>query len=106
MSFKPVLLGLGLVACLAVGAQAQTVSTVPVPDASNLANLPPEGPRASHMNSIPGYTQAPVVPSGAYPGPNAGAGTGSTPPRFQKPADWDQNALMRPYDAGKGPRPN
>jgi hypothetical protein len=28
------------------------------------------------------------------------------PPRFEKSADWDANPAMRPYDAGRGPKPN
>ena len=85
---KPALLGLGLVAGLALTAQAQTA---PGP---SVATLPPaaQGPRASSYLSIP---------SGEHV-----ADTGHMPPRFEKSADWDANPAMKPYDAGRGPKPN
>jgi hypothetical protein len=99
---KPALLGLGLVAGLALTAQAQTA---PGP---SVATLPPaaQGPRASSYLSVPAYNYSPVTPSQAYVGPAPGAGTGSMPPRFEKSADWDANPSMKPYDSGKSPRPN
>src|SRR5829696_1415366 len=75
---KPALLGLGLVAGLALTAQAQTA---PGP---SVANLPPaaQGPRASSYISIPNSGQTAVTPSLAYVGPSPGASTGNMPPRF------------------------
>src|SRR4051812_37824073 len=61
---KPALLSLGLVAGLALTAQAQTV---PGP---NVATLPPtdQGPRPSSHLSIPGPAQGNVTASPAYVG--------------------------------------
>ena len=99
---KPALLGLGLVAGLALTAQAQTA---PGP---SIAILPPaaQGPRASSYLSIPSGDHVAVTPSPAYVGPGPGASTGHMPPRFEKSADWDANPAMKPYDAGRGPKPN
>jgi hypothetical protein len=95
------LLGIGLAAGLTFDAQAQTpgpsVATLPPPD---------QGPRASSHLSIPGSGSLAVSPSPAYVGPAPGAITGTVPPRFEKSADWDANPAMKPYDPGKGPRPN
>ena len=102
---KPVLLGLGLVAGIAFGAQAQAVSSATIPGTS-IANLPPEGPRASSVESIPSAQHQSVTASGNYPGPAPGAGTGQVPPRFAKPADWEGNLALHPYTSGMGPKPN
>ena len=104
---KSALLGLGLAAGLALGAQAQTASG-PAPGPS-LATLPPaadQGPRPSSHLSIPQNEPVAVTPSPAYVGPAPGAGTGPMPPRFDKSADWDKDPSNKPYDAGKAPRPN
>lgn len=106
---KSFVLGLGLVAGLGVAAQAQTAyPTYPTQNPSVAALPPVQGPRASSYNSIvPGQEHMAVVPSGAYPGPGPGAGTGQMPPRFEKPADWDQNAALHPYTTnGMGPKPH
>lgn len=102
-NLKPILLGLGLAAGIAFGAPAQTVAVTPGP---SVANLPPEGPRVSSNNFIPAPAQLAIAPSGTYPGPAAGAGTGVMPPHFVKPAGYDQNAALHPYTSGFGPRPN
>ena len=101
---KPIVLGLGLVAGIALSAQAQTVAVTPGP---SIATLPPtdSGPRA-YSHGFQGDAPRAVAPSSAYIGPAPGAGTGPMPPRFEKSADWDANPAMHPYDAGKGPRPN
>ena len=102
---KPALLGLGLVAGIALSAQAQT-AMAPTPGPS-VATLPPaQGPRASSYLAIPSGEHVAVTPSPAYVGPAPGAGTGNMPPRFDRSADWDANPTMKPYDSGKGPRPN
>lgn len=105
---KPVLLSLGLVAGIALGAQAQTPLYGPNPGAGSIASLPPsDAPRASSHNSIPGQSQHAVAPSAAYVGPSPGAGTGHTPPHFEKSADWDSNPALHPYTtSGMGPKPN
>ena len=102
---KPIVLGLGLVAGVAFSTQAQTVPVTPGP---SIASLPPtdQGPRVSSHNFVQGDAASGVVPSGAYPGPAPGAGTGTMPPHYEKSADWDSNPYMRPYDSGKSPRPN
>jgi hypothetical protein len=104
---KSALLGLGLVAAIGLGAQAQTASG-PAPGPS-IATLPPaaeQGPRPSSYLSIPQGQHIAVTPSPAYVGPAPGAGTGQVPPRFEKSAGWDADPTNKPYDAGKGPRPN
>ena len=69
---KSAILGLGLIAGIAGTAPAQTVSsTMP---RTSIANLPPEGPRASSLNSIPGSATQAVVPSAGYMGPKPGDG--------------------------------
>jgi len=106
MNLQPILVGFPLVAGLAVIAQAQTLSQAPVPGPS-IANLPPEGPRASSLNSLQGGAQqASVAASGQYIGPAPGAGTGQLPSRFEKPGDYDQNVSLHPYSSNMGPRPN
>jgi hypothetical protein len=101
--FKTTALSLGLLTAIAVSAQAQTMSNTVVPGQS-IANLPPEGPRASSHNYIPPETQMPVAQSGNYPGPGPGATNGPMPPHYQTPADWDQNVAMHPYTSGAGPK--
>lgn len=95
--FKPFVLGLGLVAGIALSAQAQTATTVnPGP---SIANLPPvdQGPRpSSHGYQGPAPTAA-VEPSGSYPGPNPGIGW--------YPKEQHTQAV-EPSPAWQGPKPN
>ncbi len=100
---KAAVIGLGLLAGAAYGAQAQTSYAAPAPGAS-IANLPPPGPRASSALSIPSNAVSPVASSPRYPGPRASHGDASPVPRFEKPADWDQNTAMHPYTSGLGPK--
>jgi hypothetical protein len=106
-ALKPILLSFGLVAGVALGAHAQAVSSTATPGPS-IANLPPDGPRANSLGAIPSVgQQLPVAASGTYPGPAPGASTGQLPPRFDKPAGYDQDAAMHPYTGpGMGPKPN
>ena len=93
--FKPLVLGLGLVAGIALSAQAQTVVT-PGP---SIANLPPvdQGPRAySHGYQGPG-TAGSTAESPTMPGPNPGLGWY---PKEQ------QTQAVAPSPAWEGPRPN
>lgn len=103
--FKPIVLGLGLVAGVAFGAHAQTVSSAVTPGPS-VASLPLEGPRASSYNTVHGDAPRAVAPSGIYPGPAPGASTGQMPAHFDKSADWDANTALHPYSSGFGPKPN
>src|SRR5437764_9114975 len=100
---KPIVFGLGLVAAVALSAQAQTTTVTPGP---SVATLPPTdaGPRVSSHNFVHGDRLQAVAPSSAYPGPAPGAGTGQMPPRYEKSADWDSNPMNKPYDQGKSPR--
>ena len=97
---KPIVLGLGLVAGVAIGAQAQTVSGATVPGPS-IASLPPsqpfEGPRPSSFGMIPNETRQAVVPSGEYPGPRPGSGW------YGKEA---QTQAVQPSPQYIGPKPN
>jgi hypothetical protein len=102
---KPFLLGVALLAGIAAAAQAQTISSGAAPGPS-IANLPPEGPRASSLGSIAHEQHVPVTASGNYPGPGPGATTGQMPPHFEKPAGWDQDVAMHPYSSGLGPKPH
>ena len=72
--FKSLVLGFGLVAGVAFGAQAQAVTQAPVVPGPSIANLPPEGPRASSLNNIPNNPHPQVAPSGALIGPDPGKG--------------------------------
>src|SRR4051812_28469948 len=102
---KPALLGLGLVAGIALSAQAQT-AMAPTPGPS-VATLPPaQGPRASSYLAIPSGEHVAVTPSPAYVGPAPGAGTGNCPPRFDGAGDGGANPKMRPSAGGRGPGPN
>ena len=102
---KPTLLALGLVAGVALSAQAQTAAG-PAPGPS-IASLPPaQGPRPSSYESIRQGEHVAVTPSPAYVGPAPGASTGNMPPHFDKSTDWDTNPAMHPYDSGKSPKPN
>jgi hypothetical protein len=105
---KPALLSLGLVAGIALSAQAQTAPYGPNPGAGSIASLPPsDSPRASSHNSIPGVAEHAVAPSPAYVGPSPGAGNGHMPPHFNKSSDWDSNTALHPYTtSGMGPKPN
>jgi hypothetical protein len=100
---KPIVLGLGLVAGIALSAQAQTVPATPGP---SVAALPPtdQGPRTASHNFVQGDRPVAVAPSGAYIGPAPGASTGAMPPHYEKSADWDQNTSLHPYTSGQGPK--
>ena len=102
---KQLVLGLGLIAGVALAAQAQTVSGTVTPGPS-IANLPPDGPRPNSLGAIPGGQHMPVTESGNYIGPAPGATNGQMPPRFEKPADWEQNTALHPYSSNLGPKPN
>jgi hypothetical protein len=109
MSFvKPIVVGFGLVVVAALGAQAQTVSTVTVPGPS-VAALPPSppmfGPRPSSTGNFPSEPST-VIQSGNDPGPAPGATDGPVPPHFEKPAGWDASAAMHPYQDRQSPKPN
>jgi hypothetical protein len=98
MFLKPIVLGLGLVAGIAFGAQAQTVSGAPTPGTS-IATLPADsGPRTNSHNTIPGPAPQAVAPSpnkqlGVHPG-----------------AGWypteKQTQAVTPSPKYPGPRPN
>ncbi len=93
---KPIVVGLGLVAGIALSAQAQTTAVTP---GTSIANLPPvdQGPRvSSHGYQGPGEAQA-VAPSPAYPGPTPGVGWY---PKEQ------QTQAVAPSPAWIGPKPN
>jgi len=94
---KPIVLGLGLMAGVALSAQAQTAPVTPGP---SIASLPPidQGPRASSHNFVQGDRPTAVQQSGNYPGPAPGATNGIMPPHFEKSAGWDSDARMHPYD--------
>ena len=92
---KPFILGLGLVAGIAISAQAQTVAVTPGP---SVASLPPDqGPRASSHNFVQGDKPVAVAPSGSYVGPNPGNG-------------WygkeQQTQAVTPSPQYVGPKPN
>ena len=110
MLIKPIIVALGLTAGLALTAQAQTAQVGPAAGGPgpSIASLPPtdQGPRVYSHTSITAPTEARVVPSAPYPGPNPGATNGVMPPHFDKPADWDQNAAYHPYSSNVGPRAN
>ena len=104
---KSALLGLGLVAGIALSAQAQTASG-PAPGPS-VASLPPaaeQGPRPSSHLSIPQGQHAVMTPSPGYVGPAPGASTGGMPPHFDKSGAWDKDPTNKPYETGLAPRPN
>lgn len=93
--FKPIVLGLGLVAGVALTAQAQT-AVAPGP---SIANLPPvdQGPRvSSHGYQGPAASVA-VEPSGTYPGPDPGRGWY---------AKEQQSHAVQPSPEWEGPKPN
>src|SRR5687768_4646529 len=93
---KSAVLGLGLIAGIASAAPAQTVSSS-MPGTS-IANLPPDGPRASSNNSIPGPARQAVLPSGAYVGPKPGEGW--------YPATEKQTQAVTPSPQYIGPKPH
>jgi len=95
---KPLALGLGLMACVAIGAQAQTASVTPAPGGANIANLPPEGPRASSLNNIHGEPHTPIAKSDKYPGPDVGKGWYLSTERQTQP--------VQPSPQYVGPKPN
>jgi hypothetical protein len=107
---KPVVLGAGLVLGLGMGAQAQTVAgPAPGPSVASLppASAPMAGPRTNSYLSVPGAAQTSgVAPSPAYIGPKPGDIPAPVQPHFEKSADWDNDPTMRPYENGKGPKPN
>ncbi len=93
---KPIVLGLGLVAGLAISAQAQTVAVTPGP---SVASLPPadQGPRASSHNFVQGDKPVAVAPSGGDIGPNPGKGWY---------AKEQQTQAVTPSPQYIGPKPN
>jgi hypothetical protein len=93
--FRPLVLGLGLVAGIALTAQAQT----PVYPGPSVASLPPvdQGPRVySHGYQGPSGPVA-VEQSGTYPGPNPGIGW--------YPKEQHTQAVA-PSPEWQGPKPN
>ena len=114
---KSTVLGLSLLTGVAFAAHAQSGSIAALPPgaaAAPPAATAPVGPSATYPGPNPGLgyyggtvqTQAPVTGSPQYVGPAPGAGTGATPPRFEKSADWDSNTTLHPYTSGQGPRPH
>jgi hypothetical protein len=115
---KSLMLGLGMVAGIAVGAHAQSGSVAALPPgaaAAPPAATAPVGPSAAYPGPNPGSgfyggtvaTQQPVAPSPAWNGPNPGVGYYGTPPAYQKSADWDKDPTNTPYTStGIGPRPH
>jgi len=93
---KSTMLGLGLVAGVAISAGAQTL-----PNQSGVAALPPQASAPA-----PSIGPAAAPPSEKYVGPAPGASDGGMPQHFQKPADWDANVGLHPYTSGMGPKPN
>jgi hypothetical protein len=90
--------GLAMIIGAASVAYAQTTP--------NVANLPPQGPRAASNTTIPATPTASVPVSPKYVGPAPGAGEGSAGSRYEKPADWDTRADLHPYTSGMGPKPH
>jgi hypothetical protein len=109
---KAFVLGLGLLTGVAVAAQAQDGSVASLPPGAATAATP--APSAGYPGPNPGTgfyggtvtQQQPVVPSPQYVGPAPGAGYYGTGPAYQKPADYEANTGMHPYNGGTGPRPN
>ena len=87
--FNSALIGAALAVGLTAAAQAQM--------GPNIANLPPEGPRASSHGFQGGNVHA-VAPSEAYPGPGPGGQATGAMQHFDKPAGWDANLALHPYD--------
>ena len=92
---KPVVLGLSLVAGIALNAQAQTAVT-PGP---SIASLPPadQGPRASSHGFQGPETPMAVEPSTSYPGPRPGDGW--------YPKGERQTRAVEPSPEWQGPNP-
>lgn len=91
---KSVVLGLGLVVCAAVSAQAQSVAT-----------LPPNGGQPttqSAVNQTYGSTQS-YFPK---PGGTEVIRDAQNPPPAPPVAVIPSDAASRPYSAGLGPKPN
>lgn len=112
---KAAVLGLGLMAGGTLAAYAQTSDTLSAlpPGGASTAGPSPvapsgayPGPNAGATTAPTGRTQAVVTPSGNYPGPGPGATNGPMPPHFDKPAGYDESLAMHPYKRGMGPRPN
>ena len=95
---KSAALGLGLVAGIAISAQAQTVSGYSTPG-TNVASLPADaGPRASSHNTITGPANPAAAPSAnKLDGPAPGAGWYPTEKQTQ---------AVTPSSVYPGPRPN
>jgi hypothetical protein len=94
--FKPLVLGLGLVAGIALTAQAQTAVT----PGTSIANLPPvdQGPRVSSHGYQGPTADVAVEPSGTYPGPDPGVGW--------YPKGEQQTHAVEPSPPWQGPNPN
>lgn len=114
---KSALLGISLVAGAAVAAHAQSNSVASLPPgaaATPPAATAPVGPSVAYPGPNPGsggYTgtfseQQPVAPSPKYVGPPPGAADASNPPRFDKPAGYDQDTSLHPYSSNMGPAPS
>jgi hypothetical protein len=108
---KASVLGLGLLTGVAFAAQAQTSTASLPPNAGAPSAVAPSGnypgpnPGSNGISGTP-VMGGPVVASGQYPGPALGSSNGAMPPRFQKPAGYDQDRSMTPYGTGYGPKPN
>ena len=76
---------------IAASAQAQ--------QGPSIADLPPPGPRASSLMNIP-HEPRPLAPSPQYIGPAPGAVDAGKSATFQKPAGYDNDIMMHPYNTG------
>src|SRR5882672_5820543 len=94
---KSMIAALALLTGVATSAQAQQGPSV--------ADLPPAGPRASSLLTVP--TQRAAIPeSPKYIGPAPGSSDASKAAAFQKPAGYDNDVTMYPYAAGMGVKAN
>jgi hypothetical protein len=73
--------------------------------AQQVADLPPAGPRASSLMTVPVQPKA-LAESPKYIGPAPGATDAAKSAAFQKPAGYDNDVTMHPYNAGVGPKTN
>ena len=105
------LLGAAMVVGTMTFAHAQS-NVAALPPSGALSATPPSygtypGPQPGNAWAGVGQQTMPVMPSpSTTEGPRPGAAAGLLPPKWDKPAGYDENVAMHPYTSNMGPRPH
>jgi|HubBroStandDraft_1064217.scaffolds.fasta_scaffold390013_2 hypothetical protein len=94
------MLSMGLLASVAVAANAQTYSYAPAPGQS-VASLPPvTGPKTNSGNAIPSAPAPVQAQNQRYPGPAIGVDGGPASTHYQTTPTYETDPVQHPYSTG------